>query len=88
LSDGTPVFLAIIDNVMATRLKANPKYQTIMINADVRGARNALISGVIGKASNVVYVEAPVFYGTTKKKDHLILYLTQQYNSQVLDVTQ
>ncbi len=68
LHDGDPVYLAVIDNVMSTRLRSNPKYQTIKINADVRGDGNALISGVIGKESNIVYVEAPVFFGTTRGK--------------------
>ncbi len=68
LHNGDPVYLAVIDSVMSTRLRSNPKYQTIKINADVRGDGNALISGVIGKESNVVYVEAPVFFGTTRGK--------------------
>ena len=66
LQNGEPVYLCVIDNVMSTRLRANPKYQTIIMNADVRGANNALISGIIGKESNVLYVEAPVFFGVTK----------------------
>lgn len=66
MANGDPVYLCVIDNVMSTRLRANPKYQTIKINADVRGDGNALISGIIGKESNVMYVEAPVFFGTTK----------------------
>jgi len=66
--NGDPIFLAVIDNVMSTRLRANPKYQTIKINADVRGDGNALISGILGKESNVLYVEAPVFFGITKGK--------------------
>jgi hypothetical protein len=36
------------------------------MNADVRGSNNALLSGMIGKESNVVYVEAPVFFGITR----------------------
>lgn len=68
MSNGDPIYLAVIDNVMSTRLRANPKYQTIKINADVRGDGNALVTGHIGKESNVLYVEAPVFFGTTKGK--------------------
>ena len=68
LQNGEPIYLAVIDNVMSTKLRANPKYQTIKINADVRGDGNALISGHLGKESNVLYVEAPVFFGATKGK--------------------
>jgi len=71
--NGTPVFLAIIDNVMATSLKKDPKYQLIKMNADVRGNNNSLISGLLGKESNVLYVEAPVFFGLTSPGEFRIM---------------
>lgn len=60
-----PLYLAIIDNAMATALKQDEKYQNIKMHADVRGESNAVINGLLGVESNVLYVEAPVFIGNT-----------------------
>ena len=68
-SDGTmDMHLCVIDMYMAIKLKADPKYQTIVINADVRGNNNRSLSMVVGKLGNVIYVEAPAFFGSTEGK--------------------
>jgi len=58
--------VTVVDTYMATKLKADPKYQTIIINADVRGNNNRALDMTIGKLGQVVYVEAPAFFGTTE----------------------
>lgn len=66
LADGRPVWLFIIDAAMARLLKSDTSgYQSIMANADIRGANNRVISGVVGKIGNLLIVEASNFFGST-----------------------
>ena len=65
LDDGRPVWLFVVDSAMAAKLKQDPGYQTLVINADVRGNNNRAIQGVIGKLGNLLIVEAPMFFGKT-----------------------
>lgn len=66
LENGEPVWLFIVDSFMANKLKASSGYQTIVINADVRGMNNRTISGVIGKIGRLLIVEASDFFGYTE----------------------
>ncbi len=65
LSNGEAVWLFLVDTAMASKLKQDSDYQTIVINADVRGANNMAISGVIGKLGKLLIVEVNQFYGET-----------------------
>lgn len=63
--DGKPIYLCVVDNYTANKLKSDPKYQTLVSHADIRGNNNRVLSMVVGRLGNIVYVEAPVFSGTT-----------------------
>lgn len=63
--DGRAMWLFIIDATMAKMLKADSKFQSIVVQGDIRGNGNRVISGVIGKLGNLVIVEAPNFFGET-----------------------
>ena len=65
LQDGKPVWIFVVDSFMATMLKKSTKYQSLVYNADVRGADNRAIKGVIGKLGSLIIVEADVFFGYT-----------------------
>jgi len=66
LENGESVWLFVVDSFMAQKLKASSEYQTIVINADIRGNNNRTLSGVIGKIGKLVIVEAPDFFGYTE----------------------
>ena len=66
LENGEPIWLFIVDSYMANLLKASSGYQTIVINAYVRGNNNRALSSVIGKIGNLMIVEASDFFGYTE----------------------
>ncbi len=66
LENGESVWLFLVDSYMAGLLKASSGYQTIVINADVRGNNNRAFSGVIGKIGRLIVVEASDFFGYTE----------------------
>lgn len=63
---GQAIYLCVIDSYMARKLKGDTNYQTIVINADVRGNNNRALEFVIGKLGKVIYVEAGDFFGSTE----------------------
>jgi hypothetical protein len=63
--NGDQLYLCIMDSYMAKTLKKSADYQTIVINADVRGNNNRSISMVLGRLGKVIYVEAGDFFGIT-----------------------
>ncbi len=64
--DGEPCWLFIIDAAMAALLRKDTSgYQTMMSRADIRGAGNRLIKGVIGKIGSMLIVVADQFFGET-----------------------
>lgn len=65
LADGRPMWLFVVDTLMAAKLKKSSGYQTLVINADVRGNENAAIKGVIGKLGSLLIVEADTFFGSS-----------------------
>ncbi len=65
LDSGESIWLFVVDSYMAAQLKGSSEYQTIVINADVRGNNNRTLSGVIGKIGRLVIVEASDFFGYT-----------------------
>lgn len=65
LADGRPVWLFVMDPLMAGMLKKSSGYQTLVYNADVRGNDNRAIKGVFGKIGNLLLIEADAFFGTT-----------------------
>jgi len=62
-SDGKSIWLFIVDQAMATKLKQSVGYQNIVVQGDIRGQNNRAISGVIGKVGKLVIVEAETFFG-------------------------
>lgn len=65
MADGKPMWLFVVDALTSRALKQDPRYETIVINADMRGNRNRAITGVIGKLGNLIIVEADSFFGST-----------------------
>ncbi len=64
--DGEPCWLFVIDAAMAGLLRKDTSgYQTMMSRADIRGAGNRLIKGVIGKIGSMLIVVADQFFGET-----------------------
>lgn len=61
-----PMWIFVVDSAMANLLRKDTAgYQTIMRSADVRGASNRLINGVIGQVGSLLIVEASQFFGST-----------------------
>ncbi len=58
-----PTYLVICDVQQIADLKLDSKFQTLMSNADMRGRGNAVISGVVGRIGNNIYIEAPSYHG-------------------------
>lgn len=66
LANGEPIWLYVIDAAMAAKLRADTSgYQAIMKDADVRGAGNRNLTGVIGRVGRLMIVEASHFFGET-----------------------
>ena len=69
LSDGSmPQYIMVITSKMEKSLKTDPQYVNINIQGDVRGSKNAILSGHIAKHEGILMVTAPVFAGMTKGK--------------------
>lgn len=64
-SNGRPMWLFVVDSHMASILKKDDSFQTLMSNADVRGNQNMLLHGVIGKIGSLLIAEADTFFGAT-----------------------
>lgn len=64
LANGEYVYLFLVDSFIAHKFLTDS--QAVLAQADVRGADNMLIKGVIGKIHNMLIVEAPVFFGESK----------------------
>lgn len=58
-----PVYLHILTAQQCADLKLDSKFQTIVSQADVRGRDNMLLSNIIGRVGNSVYMEAPSYHG-------------------------
>lgn len=69
LSNGEPVWLLVIDAKQAANLrKSDSKWVDIAKNADLRGADNAVLRGVIGRLGSLLIVEAPNFHGVSSSR--------------------
>jgi hypothetical protein len=56
----------VCDTAMVNLLKKDVNgYQTIVMNADVRGNNNRLIKGIVGRIGNLYIVEQDQFFGQT-----------------------
>ena len=62
---GRPMWVFAVDTFMANKIKKDDDYQTIIINADLRGNENRALHGVIGKIGSLLIVEADTFFGYT-----------------------
>ena len=58
-----PVYLVIVTAGQAASLKLDSGFQTIVAQADVRGRDNMLLSNVLGRIGNTIYMEAPSYHG-------------------------
>lgn len=66
LSDGTPIWLFMMDSMMANILRQDTAgYQTLVSRGDVRGMNNANFRGLMGRIGQLMLVEAPLFFGST-----------------------
>lgn len=65
LANGDPVWLFVVDTAMKHMLMKSSGAQQVLREADVRGADNRLIRGVLGKVGNFLIVEGPSFFGST-----------------------
>ncbi|UOF80183.1 major capsid protein [Caudoviricetes sp.] len=66
LANGEPVWLFVIDAAMAGLLRQDTNgFQTVISRADVRGADNRILRGVIGKIGSLMIVQADQFFGAT-----------------------
>ncbi|NCB01246.1 MAG: DUF4043 family protein [Spirochaetia bacterium] len=61
--DGEPIWLWVMDIDTKIKFLANSGVQTLLSQADVRGAGNMVIKGKIGKIGSFVFVEAKDFFG-------------------------
>lgn len=68
LQSGEPVWLFIIDPVMKRQLVQDQNFRAVMPVADLRGADNMAISGVIGRIGSLIIKEAPMFFGATSSR--------------------
>jgi len=65
LANGEKVWLFIIDVAMKNAFLNTAGAGTALMQADVRGNDNRLISGVIGKIGSFLIIEGPSFFGDT-----------------------
>ncbi len=65
-SDGRPIWLMVVDNMLKNKLMKSTGAQQLLREADIRGNENRLLKGVLGKVGNFVIVEASSFFGSTE----------------------
>lgn len=61
-------YLMFIDPYMKEQLYKDPRFQTMMATADIRGNGNRVINGVVGKVGSLIIVEVPLFMGHTRSR--------------------
>ncbi len=64
-SNMAPMWTIMLDAQSAAMLKKSSGFQNIIQQADVRGDKNRLIKGYIGRIGALAIVEAPTFFGST-----------------------
>lgn len=68
LQNGEPVWLFVIDPIMKRQLVEDQNFRAVMPVADLRGADNMAITGVIGRIGSLIIKEAPMFFGSTSSR--------------------
>lgn len=63
LADGRKVWLMVIDSRQSRDIRKDNNFIAIGSNADVRGADNVLLKGVIGSLGSFLIIEAQTAYG-------------------------
>jgi len=63
--DGKEVWVLCLDVTAKNQLLLDTEFQTIVMNADVRGRDNMLLSGIIGQVGSLLVVTAPTYFGDT-----------------------
>lgn len=71
--DGKPCWLFLMDAAMASMLRKDAGYQSLIYNADVRGSNNRAIKGVFGKLGQLILMEADQFFGETSGTGNIML---------------
>jgi len=61
--DGRAMWLFIVDPVVAGLIKQNDDWKNIVSQGDVRGNKNKLFTGVLGRFGQLIVMEAPRFFG-------------------------
>lgn len=62
-ANAAPIYLVVCTPGQMASLKLDPKFQTIVSTADIRGRENMALSGIQGKVGNLVFREAPTYFG-------------------------
>ena len=65
MSNGQPIWLVAVDSPAKNRLLKSTGAQNFFKDADMRGNKNRVISGMIGKVGNLMFVEMDTFFGVT-----------------------
>lgn len=65
LEGGEGVWIVVLDVAAKAAFLSSTGAGAALQQADVRGNENRLIKGVIGKIGSFLFVEAPMFFGTT-----------------------
>lgn len=64
-TDTKPLWYMMLDSHAVAKLKKDNLLQQLLKDADVRGERNRLISGYLGRIGHLAFIEAPSFFGYT-----------------------
>jgi len=63
--DGKEVWVLCLDTDAKNQLLLDSEFQTILMNADVRGRGNTLLNGILGQIGSLLIVCAPTYFGDT-----------------------
>lgn len=64
---GKAYYLIVMTDVQANQLRKDPRFENIMMSADVRGNKNRLIQGSFGRIGNFELITMSDFFGKTEK---------------------
>ena len=65
MANGDPVWIWMMDVSFKRKFLSSTGIQSLLTQGDFRGNENRLFKGALGRIGNFIFVEAPVFMGTT-----------------------